>query len=191
MADTKLRPWVTTEVDRVFRGRIFEVERRQSHSPRLDAVHSFDVIRSVDWVNVIPLTAEGEVVMIRQFRHGIAGFTLEIPGGMVDPGEAPIAAARREMREESGYDTDDVRPLGTIHPNPAILDNRCHSFVAHGARSVGECSFDGTEECEVELVPLARIPDRIRDGTITHALVVVAFHWLALREREGSAAVSR
>ena len=183
MADeSTLRPWVTTETERVYKGRIFEVERRRSHSPRLDASHQFDVIRSVDWVNIVPITPERRVVMVRQFRHGIAGFTLEVPGGMIDAGEAPIVAARREMVEESGYDSADVRPLGATHPNPAILDNRCHTFVAHGVRRVGECSFDGTEECEVVLVPLDEIPDRIRDGTITHALVVVAFHWLRLRE---------
>jgi ADP-ribose pyrophosphatase len=181
MADSILRPWLTVETERLYRGRIFELERRKSRSPRGDAIHDFDVIRSVDWVNIVPLTEDRRVVMVRQFRHGIATFTLEVPGGMVDADETPIAAARREMIEESGYDGDDVRPLGVIHPNPAILENRCHTFVAQGVRRVGDCRFDGTEECEVVLVPLDKIPERIRDGTITHALVVVAFHWLELR----------
>ena len=181
MADeTKLRPWTVLEAERVYQGRIFTVERRPSRSPRDERVHVFDVIRSCDWVNIIPITDDERVVMVRQHRHGIEGFTLEVPGGMIDGDESPIVAARREMTEESGYDTEDVRPLGKIHPNPAIMDNRCHTFVAYGAKHVNDCRFDGTEECEVVLVPLAEIPDRIRDGTITHALVVVAFHWLAL-----------
>ena len=79
-----------------------------------------------------------------------------------------------------GFDSEDVRPLGAIHPNPAIQANRCHTFVAYDARPCGEPAFDSTEETEVVLVPLADVPDRIRDGTITHALVVVAFHWLSL-----------
>jgi hypothetical protein len=85
------------------------------------------------------------------------------------------------MIEESGYDSDDVRPLGVIHPNPAIQGNRCHTFVAHGVRRCVQPKFDSTEETEVALVPLANIPELIRDGTIGHALVVVAFHWLGLR----------
>jgi 8-oxo-dGTP pyrophosphatase MutT (NUDIX family) len=101
---------------------------------------------------------------------------------MVDAAEeSPLLAARREMVEESGYDSARVGPLGVIHPNPAIQSNRCHSFVAFDVERRHVPSFDSTEETEVVLVPLARIPDLMRSGEITHALVVVAFHWLALR----------
>jgi 8-oxo-dGTP pyrophosphatase MutT (NUDIX family) len=101
---------------------------------------------------------------------------------MVDPEDAsPLVAARREMIEESGYDSARVEALGSIHPNPAIQNNHCHSFVAYDVEQRHVPTFDSTEETEVVLVPLARIPDLIRAGDITHALVVVAFHWLALR----------
>jgi len=133
-------------------------------------------------VNIIPITSAHDVVMVRQFRHGIRDLTLEIPGGMVDPDDpSPLVAARREMIEESGYDSERVEALGSIHPNPAIQNNFCHSFVAHGVERRHDPHFDSTEETEVVLVPLARIPELIRGGEITHALVVVAFHWLALR----------
>jgi 8-oxo-dGTP pyrophosphatase MutT (NUDIX family) len=101
---------------------------------------------------------------------------------MVDPEDAsPLVAARREMIEESGYDSHRIEPLGSIAPNPAIQSNRCHSFVAYDVEPRHATSFDSTEETEVVLAPLAGIPDLIRAGQITHALVVVAFHWLALR----------
>jgi 8-oxo-dGTP pyrophosphatase MutT (NUDIX family) len=133
-------------------------------------------------VNIIPITTANEVVLVRQFRHGLRDCTLEIPGGMVDQEDAsPLVAARREMIEESGYDSDKVERLGTIHPNPAIQNNCCHSFVAYDVERRYEPLFDSTEETEVVLVPLAAIPDLIRAGDITHALVVVAFHWLSLR----------
>ncbi len=139
------------------------------------------MLDSGDWVNIIPVTADDRVVLIRQYRHGTNDMTLEIPGGMVDREDSSaLHAARREMQEETGYDSEDIIPLGAVHPNPAIQGNRCHSFLARNVEKCFEPNFDTTEETEVVLVPLAHIPDLIRRGHITHALVVVAFHWYAL-----------
>ena len=168
--------------DIVYRCRIFALRRDRSRFSRDEAEHEFHVLESPDWVNIVPLTPDQRVVMVRQFRHGIVDYTLEVPGGILDADdESPASAARREMVEESGYDSDRIERLGVIHPNPAIQGNRCHSFVAYDVTLRHVPTFDSTEETEVVLVPLAEIPDLIRDGRITHALVVVAFHWLALR----------
>jgi ADP-ribose pyrophosphatase len=177
-----LHTWERLAADIVYECRIFSLRRDRSRFSRDNAEHEFHVLESPDWCNIVPLTADEHVVMVRQFRHGLGGYTLEVPGGMVDPGDcSPLAAARREMIEESGYDSDRVESLGVIHPNPAIQSNRCHSFVAYDVERRQVPTFDSTEETEVVLVPLARIPDLMRSGDITHALVVVAFHWLALR----------
>jgi len=176
----KLRRWLSQEREAVYDCRLFSVTEHRRRSPRTGKVHPFWVLDHADWVNIVPLTADRRVVMVMQYRHGVEDFTLEVPGGLIDPGESPLAAARREMREESGYDSDDVVPLGVIHPNPAIQSNRCHTFLARDVRLTSSVSFDTTEETEVVLVPLEEIPELIKSGAISHALVVVAFHHLSL-----------
>lgn len=163
--------------------RVFTTRQDTRISPRTGQEHTFYVIESPDWINIIPLTAEGEVVMIEQFRHGTAAITLEVPGGMVDEGEAPIEAAVREMREETGFAAEKVLPIGQVAPNPALFNNSCYSFVALNCHRVGEQSFDGSEDISVRLIPLADVPDMIRAGQITHALTIDAFYFLDLWQR--------
>lgn len=171
----KIPRWNTLRSESVLSTPIFDLNRRRSAHPRRGE-HDFYILEVPHWVNIIPLTPENEVVMVRQFRHGITEFTLEIPGGMVDPDDPhPEYAARREMREESGYDSDSIVELGRVHPNPAIHPNYCYTYLARDVRRVTEPTFDTTEETEVVLVPLADIKEMIATGRITHALVIAAF----------------
>lgn len=170
--------WKTVESSKVYSTRIFDLHHHRRHHHQRGH-HDFYVLEAPDWVNIIPLTENDDVVMVQQFRHGTEDFTLEIPGGMVDPEDpSPMAAARREMIEESGYDSDDIIELGKVHPNPAIQGNYCHTFLARGARSGPKVELDTSEETEVVLVPLASIKDLIASGEITHALVIAAFSFL-------------
>jgi 8-oxo-dGTP pyrophosphatase MutT (NUDIX family) len=121
------------------------------------------------------------VVRIEQYRYGSGTVTLEVPGGIMNPGEEPIDSARREMMEETGYDSPRILPIGMNEPNPAFLRNRCFSFLALDASATAETRFDEHENIRVRLVPLAEVPGMIRDGVITHSLVIVAFHALSLR----------
>ena len=143
----------------------------------------FVYLEAPDWVNVIALTADNEVVLIEQFRHGTAEVTLEIPGGGVDPGEDPLSGGLRELLEETGYAGEDAEIIGVVTPNPAIIRNHCHTVLVRNARQVGEAQLEGFEEIRTRLVPLAEIPDLIRSGAITHSLVVAAFHYLQLSGR--------
>lgn len=149
---------------------VFAVDRLRYEGPPRDIF----VFSCPDWCNVIAETPDGSLVMVWQYRFGTDAISLEIPGGVIDPGEAPAAAARRELREETGYEADSLELVSVVEPNPALQGNRCFTFLARGARPAGATSFDDLEECETVLVPQGDVAAAIDDGTITHALVVVA-----------------
>ena len=182
--DRALGEWKTVSTDRQLDFKILKVREDQVVDPRDGSLHRRVVIDAPDWVNVVPLTPDGEVVMIRQFRFGTAANTLEIPGGMVEEGEDPRSAALRELEEETGYRADRILALGSCHPNPGIQSNRCHSFLALGCRQIHQGAPDHGEDIRVELYPRAGIGALIRNQEITHALVLVAFLFLDLLDPE-------
>ena len=145
----------------------------------IDAV----VLHAPDWVNVIALTPQRACVMIRQFRFGTGAVHWEIPGGMIDPGEQPLAAAMRELREETGYVSARWVGLGSVAPNPAFQSNRLHTFLAEAALLEGGQELDPSEDISVQLVPESELDGMLASGTIDHALVAVAFHKLDLLRR--------
>jgi ADP-ribose pyrophosphatase len=183
--------WETLRSEIVYRCRIFAVRRDDSRSPRTSDTHDFYVIETRDWVNVVPITVDQQVVMVRQFRHGIGDLTLEVPAGVIDAADpSAAAAAQRELREETGYTCRSVAPLGVVHPNPALMSNRCHMFVARDVVLAGAPQWDHTEEIEVVTVPLAEVPWLMRQGRVTNALTVVAFHLLEVGAAEPSPPVT-
>ncbi len=174
-----VKTWQKTSSKVIGDFRIFKMRQDGRISPRTGNEHHFFVVESDDWINVIPLTAEGNVVFIHQFRHGTAEVTLEIPGGLVDASDpSPAETARRELLEETGYEVDEIIHIGTVDPNPAFLNNRCYTFLALGARKTQETQFDASEDIAVEEIPLADVEDMINNGRIRHSLVVTAFYHL-------------
>lgn len=170
VAPKRLRPLTRVTTSVVADHGVFRVERLTYEVLPRDVF----VFAVPDWCNVIAETPEGEIVMVWQHRFGTDALSLEIPGGVVDPGESPLEAARRELREESGYDADAFELISVVEPNPALQGNRCHTFLARGARLAFDTAFDDLEDLEVVLLPKHEIAERIDDGTVTHALVVVA-----------------
>ena len=176
-----VRPWEKLDSSVMYAGNIFTVKKERARSVHSGREHDFDILQTLDWVNVIPVTDEGSVVLIRQYRHGTREVTLEIPGGMLEPDEPPLDAARRELAEETGFSADRWEQIGVVEPNPAFQTNRTYTFIARGARLTAKPQPDPNEEIEVEERPLAEIPGLMRDGSIKHALVICAFFYLALR----------
>ncbi|RLB42767.1 MAG: NUDIX hydrolase [Deltaproteobacteria bacterium] len=156
--------------------RVFSIRTDTAQSPRNGSVYDFYILESNPWVNVIPITPEGNVVLVRQYRHGIRDLTVEIPGGLVDEGDTPEEAAWRELAEETGYSAEEMISLGAVHPNPAIQNNLCYTFLAKQAHKAGKQHQDTAEDIEVLTRPLSEIPKMIKDGEITHSLVIVAFY---------------
>lgn len=131
------------------------------------------------WANVLALTEKNEVVMIRQYRHGVQEIIWEFPGGVVEDGESIEDGARRELLEESGYTAETLIEVGRLHPNPASQTNSLYAFLATGAKLVQEQHLDEAEEIEVHLIPLEEVIEMAKRGEIPNALqVAVLFHVL-------------
>ena len=176
-----IKPWPRLRRGLEHDYHVIKVREDVVADPRTGHEYPRVVIDRSDWVNVIAVTKDDQLVLIRQYRFGIEKTTLEIPGGLVEPGEDPAVAAARELEEETGYVPGHVVKLGQVHPNPALQGNRCHSYLALDCEKAHEGRQDAGEDIAVELHPRSAVSRLILDGTITHSLVVVAFFLEHLR----------
>ena len=143
-------------------------------NPRTGKTLRATVLEAPEWVNVVALTPDDQVVLVRQYRFGSERLTTEIPGGVVDPGEAPLEAAKRELREETGYTSNAWSLLARVEPNPAFLNNHCHQFLARGAERTHETELDAGEDILVLTADEAQLLAWITDGQVAHSLVLSA-----------------
>lgn len=180
-----IKPWPCIKSRSNDSFRVFSVRTDTAVSPRTGTEHDFHIIESEDWINVVPLIADHHVVMIRQYRHGSRKVTLEIPGGLVDPGDTPEKAAVRELLEETGYQAEELVQIGVVNPNPALFNNRCHTYAARNVKKIRDPMPDQAEDIEVVLIPLSDIPELIQKGEIDHAMVITAFYWYFSQNRQG------
>jgi ADP-ribose pyrophosphatase len=154
--------------------RVLDLLSVRFRQPERGVEKEFVVIHPPDWVNVVAVTPDGRIVLVRQFRFGANALSLEVPGGAVEKGEDPVAAGLRELSEETGYGGGTVRLLGSVHPNPAIQDNKCHFILVDGAVPTGPLDWDDDEEIEISTAPAAEVLGWARSGRITHSLSVAA-----------------
>ena len=180
----EIRKWEKRESKALGDHRIFQLREDCVINPRTDTEHDVVVLECPDWVNIVALTPEGEVVMVDQYRHGSETVELEIPGGMMDPGETdPVATAVRELQEETGYTGENARIIGECFANPAIMNNRVHTILVENCRLTHEVQLDAGEDLAAHLVPAADLPKLIKGQKIRHSTIVAALHYFALERQ--------
>jgi ADP-ribose pyrophosphatase len=186
--------WITETEKEIISSPVMTMVQRESRSSEDGRFHRFYLLKSRDWCNIIPVTETGKVVLVKQHRIGIDEHTLEVPGGVADPTDPDLlAAALRELAEETGYvplPGAKSQVLGWTHPNPAILNNRCHSFIVGPVRKERPTQLDAGEMIETLEVSFAEIPELIQQGEITHALMLNTFFFLALQSDGGRRALT-
>lgn len=192
----KRNTWIFESEKIIIESPVFTIYERTCHSSESESNrHRFYTMKSRDWCNVIPVTEQGKVVMVRQHRIGVDRHTLEIPGGVVDMNDPNIqAAAIREMTEETGFSPlPEARceHLGWAYANPAILDNKVHSFIVGPVRRDRDQKLDSGEMVEVIETPIAEIPSLIKNGEISHSLILNAFLFLTLSDDKQNSIVER
>jgi 8-oxo-dGTP pyrophosphatase MutT (NUDIX family) len=185
MSNAERWPVVSEEVLGTYS--IFKLICRVHRAPASRTEHPFMLLEVPDWINVIPVTPDGELILVEQYRHGTDQVTIEIPGGTVDPGEKPMDTAARELEEETGYLAETIVQIGSVEPNPAFLTNTCWTFLALGCTPDGTADPDPTEEIWVQRIALHEFADLIDNGTITHSLTVAAHDHLQRGLRRGEA----
>jgi len=169
----KLIKWEILGSEKKYQGHIFschDVELKTG----LGETTTFNVLKTLDWINVVATTTDDHILLVKQYRVGTDSFTLETPGGGVNPGEDLLMAAKRELREETGYDCESIEKLMTVEVNPAFMNNRCHFYWAKNCVEVGELKLDQFEEIQVIKMPVSGIKNYLKSGKITHSLVVNA-----------------
>ena len=166
---------------------IFSLEKKRCRHPVRKREGDFYTIRTAEWVNVVAVTPERKIVLVRQYRFGIEDLSLEVPGGVVDLGEEPLAAGIRELREETGFVGGRARVIGKVHPNPAIQSNMCHIVLVEEAVQSAETDWDANEELSVLVESMDEVYRKMEVGEITHALALNAlFCFRYLLEKDSS-----
>ncbi|MCL6560238.1 MAG: NUDIX hydrolase [Firmicutes bacterium] len=172
-----MREWKLVRSVRGPSFKVFSVRTDTVRSPVTRSNVDFYAVETLPCASIIALTGRGEVVMVRQYRHGTREFTLELPGGLVEKGLSPEETAKKELLEETGYRAGNAVLLGKAYPLPAILTTSFYCYFAEPVEQTGEQDLDSTEDIEVVLVPLEKVREYIGSGHINHALVVTSFFW--------------
>jgi 8-oxo-dGTP pyrophosphatase MutT (NUDIX family) len=168
--------WKTLKSKNILQNRIFSFNEEQVLSPKNKKFPVW-VMEAPTWINIIPVTSDNRIIMVKQYRFGNKEITLEIPGGMSEPNEDPKSAAIREMKEETGYTSENVIEIGSVSPNPALMNNQAITYLAFDVELTSIQNLDTMEDIEIIEINLEEVPRLIQNKTINHALVVSAFYF--------------
>lgn len=186
-ASGSIPAWQPVSRELVADCRVFQVHKTWFRHPQRETTADFFVLRSPDWVHVVARTVDDQLVLVRQFRFGTEEFSLEAPGGLMEAGEDPIFAARREVLEETGYGGGTARVLSQLRPNPAIQQNTCHLVLLDGVEPSAALAWDEHEEIESCVLPVAEAVALVHNGGITHSLSMLALLLFEAQQRQEDA----
>jgi ADP-ribose pyrophosphatase len=172
--------WTTLAESEVADCRIFRVKRRRLRHASDGREGDFTIIDAPDWAMTLPLTPKKEIILVRQWRFGSESLSWEPPGGVVERGEDIVAAAQRELLEETGHAGMGARLLASPSPNPAIQNNRVHFIFIENCTPRRAVNWDSNEELQMGIFPLTEVEQMIRRGEIFHSLALNALQFLFL-----------
>lgn len=168
--------WKTLETQQIFKSGFVAVDKETCELPNGRKMPGYYILRFPDWVNVVPFTPEGEVILIKQYRHATKQVHWEIPGGAINPGEEPLKGAMRELAEETGYRSEKFIQVAENYPNPALQDNKIYTFIAFNCIVRSKQKLDPFEVIEVHKVSYADFRELIRQGKFNHNIVIASIY---------------
>ncbi len=154
--------------------KIFEIFEEQLINPRNNKAIDFYYLKLSDWTVVVPVTKDNEFVMIKQYRVGAKKYFYEFPGGLIDKGEVPVEAAKRELLEETGYYSDTFELLTEVYPLPAFQTSRCYIYTAKNVEFKKEISLDEGEDIETLLLPLEKVKKMLSNNEIDNSIMTLS-----------------
>lgn len=176
------RSWTTLDQEVLIDRWWIRLRRDRVRLPDGEVIPEFHVVEYPDWALAVPVTAEGELVMVEQYRYGIDRVSLEFPAGALEEGEVARTGVERELLEETGYRSESWTRLGRCAPEPSKHTNWAHLFVARAVRRVADPSLDSTESLTLRLVPIDRVRDRVHEGDLAHGIHLTALFWALDRD---------
>ena len=175
---TTVAPWQVLESKYNYRDRWLALRSDTVRLPNGRVLDPYHVIEQPDWVTAVALTHDGKIVLVEEYRHGAQQTVVELPSGIHDKPEEPLAAMQRELKEETGFASDEWHPIGSFFANAPRLNNRVHCFVALDARKIAEPALDDSEIIVSHEVPFAAFLDDLREGRRTFHGFQVGALWL-------------
>lgn len=174
--------WKIKKSDSVFRTGIFALKKFTCTHPEKEGTHEFFILDTPDWINVVALDEAGNFIFVKQHRLGTGKLTLETPAGLIEPGEDPLEAAKRELREETGYEAGNIVLMRKLAANPAIMNNFIYFFLAQKCHKIGAQVLDAAEDIEVKTFSRGEVMKMLADGTIDHSIIVTALGLYFMRD---------